>query len=214
MTPSPVTRVFSLGAIILAAGRSARMGRPKLVLPWGETSVLGHLLQQWKSLGARQIAVVCAAGDQAVRAELDRLGFPAEERIYNPEPERGMFSSIQVAAQWPGWKRALTHWAIVLGDQPHLRHETLRQVLEFSAAHPDKVTQPVQSGHGRHPVFLPQAAFLDLATSGAADLKAFLGTMPHPAAFCELEDPGLDVDMDRPEDYPRALKLAGKGPAP
>ena len=59
-------RSFSVGVVILAAGRSARMGRPKLLLPWGETSVLGHLIKQWQALGARQIAVVCAPGDQAI----------------------------------------------------------------------------------------------------------------------------------------------------
>ena len=45
-------RSFSVGVVILAAGRSARMGRPKLLLPWGETSVLGHLIKQWQALGA------------------------------------------------------------------------------------------------------------------------------------------------------------------
>jgi len=39
-------RSFAVGVVILAAGRSARMGRPKLLLPWGGTSVLGHLLAQ------------------------------------------------------------------------------------------------------------------------------------------------------------------------
>src|ERR1017187_2577463 len=112
-------RAYSVGVIILAAGRSARMGRPKLLLPWGGTSVLGHLIEQWQALRAMQIGVVCAARDQAMQAEFDRLSFANDSRIYNPAPEHGMFSSIQCATQWPGWQAALTHWAIVLGDQPH-----------------------------------------------------------------------------------------------
>src|ERR1017187_4844161 len=95
MTRPAAERAFSLGVIILAAGRSARMGKPKLLLPWGKTSVLGHLIEQWRALGADQIAVVCAPGDVAVRAELDRLGVLEGNRIGNPAPERGMFSSVQ-----------------------------------------------------------------------------------------------------------------------
>ena len=121
MKPPPVERGRAVGVVILAAGRSRRMGRPKLLLPWAKTTVLGHLLGQWQTFGAKQVAVVCAVGDQAIQGELDRLGFPAANRIFNPAPDRGMFSSVQCAAQWAGWQQGLTHWAIVLGDQPLVR---------------------------------------------------------------------------------------------
>ena len=208
MTRHSAGRAFALGVIILAAGRSARMGKPKLLLPWGETSVLGHLIEEWRALHAKQIAVVCAPVDQAIQAELDRLGFEEKNQVINPAPERGMFSSIQCAAQWPGWQAGLTHWAIVLGDQPHLQRQTLRQVLDFSAAQPGSVCQPSRHGHGRHPVLLPQAVFRQVAGSTAATLKEFLGVRPRPVALCELNDPGLDLDIDRPEDYRKALELA------
>src|SRR6516225_5725334 len=108
---SDVVTLRQLGVVILGAGRSSRMGRPKLLLPWGETSVLGHLAGQWRGLGAGQVTVVCAGGDDTLAAELDRLEFSAENRIVNPEPTRGMFSSIQCAALWSGWRHELTHWA-------------------------------------------------------------------------------------------------------
>src|ERR1051325_4613634 len=96
---------FVIGVVILAAGRSRRMGRPKLLLPWGETSVLGHLIQWWERLGVRQVAVVHGSGTSPVLDELNRLKFPAEKRIPNPDPDRGMFSSIQSAANWTGWEK-------------------------------------------------------------------------------------------------------------
>lgn len=185
------------------------MGKPKLLLPWGKTSVAGHLIEQWRALGARQIAVVCASADKAIQAELDRLGLPAADRICNPTPERGMFSSIQCAAQWSGWQVAITHWAVVLGDQPQVRRQTLQQVLDFTARHPARICQPARRGHGRHPVLLPKAAFLRLAESRAATLKEFLAPEARQIALCELDDPGLDLDIDRPEDYEQALKQAG-----
>ena len=182
------------------------MGKPKLLLPWAGTSILGHLLSEWQELGAIQIAVVRAANDDALEAELDHLGFPPANRICNLAPEQGMFSSIQCAAAWPGWLPAVTHWAIVLGDQPHVRRQTLRQVLEFSAAHPDQVCQPARRGHGRHPVLLPKQVFQQLAGTKAATLKEFIAALAGRVALCELDDPGLDLDIDRPEDYERALK--------
>lgn len=199
---SPSSMKIIPGAIILAAGRSSRMGRPKMVLPWGETSILGHLITQWGALGARQIGVVCANDDMAVGGELERLKFPVEQRIFNTEPERGMFSSIQCAAHWPGWLAELTHWVLVLGDQPHLREDTLRRLLEFSTAHPESICQPIWSGRRRHPVVLPGVAFAKMAGSEARDLKEFLQSFE--IAGCELADEGLGLDIDRPDDYDRA----------
>ena len=193
-----------LGAVILAAGRSARMGRPKLLLPWGKTTVLGHLVEEWQRLGAGQITVVCAAGDAAIHAELDRLGFPLKERIINPRPDRGMFSSIQCAARWKGWRRALRHWAIVLGDQPHLRPETLAAVVQAGAKLSGHVSQPAWHGQAGHPVLLPKELFLLLAHSRAKTLKGFLQRKR--VILCEVDDPGLTTDLDTPEDYEAAVR--------
>ena len=88
----------------------------------------------------------------------------------------------------------------------------LRRVLEFSAAHPASVCQPARLGHGRHPVLLPKSVFRRVANSKAATLKEFLAGSPRQVALCELDDPGLDLDIDRPEDYRNALRRAGLGP--
>src|SRR5829696_1203279 len=99
----PDSAPFRFAVVILAAGASSRMGRPKLLLPWGETTVLGHLIAQWQQAGAQQITVVCASGDEGIHKELDRIGFARERRIINPDASRGMFSSVQTAAHWRGW---------------------------------------------------------------------------------------------------------------
>jgi molybdenum cofactor cytidylyltransferase len=194
-----------VGVVILAAGRSGRMAQPKLLLPWGDTSVLGHQIRVWQRLRAGQIAVVCAAGDAAMQVELDRLGFPSADRIFNPQPDRGMFSSIRCAADWPGWLPALTHCAISLGDQPHVKPETLRTLLELSAARPGNVCQPRRQGRLRHPVILPKEIFLKLRSTEAGTLKDFLSTMAGEIAGCDSDDAGLDFDIDTPADYERAM---------
>jgi molybdenum cofactor cytidylyltransferase len=201
----------SIGVVILAAGGSSRMGKPKLLLPWGRTSILGHLIRQWDAARAKQISVVCAVRDEGIVAELDRLSFPSANRIFNPAAQHGMFSSIRCAAEWNGWYPEITHLAIVLGDQPHLRNETLRLLVDFVAAHPDTICQPGLKGRRRHPVFMPRCVFDRLRVSAAANLKEFL--LNEIVAMCELDDPGLDLDIDRPEDYEKALELgAGNEP--
>lgn len=132
----------TLGVIILGAGASSRMGRPKLLLPWQGTTVIGHIIHQWRELGAEQITVVLPPDDLPLATELDRLGLLPSNRIVNPRPERGMFSSVLCAANWSGWKPEVMSCAIALGDQPHLRLEMLRALLLFHRDHPDAVCQP------------------------------------------------------------------------
>jgi molybdenum cofactor cytidylyltransferase len=191
--------------IILAAGASSRMGRPKLLLPWKDTTVIGRLISQWRAVGAAQIAVVHRPNDGALAAELNCLGLSPFDCIENPQPERGMFSSIACAANWPGWKKEVSAWVIVLGDQPHLRLGTLQKLLEFHRLHPDAFCQPAFHGEPKHPVILPPSAFHHLKTSKAATLKDFLKQIPCRSVQCEMDDAGLSLDIDTPEDYKRAL---------
>jgi len=192
-----------LGIIILGAGASSRMGRPKLLLPWAGTTVIGRLISQWLELGAGQIAVVRRPDDAELMVELDQLDFPQAHQIINPQPERGMFSSIVCAANWTGWRTEITNWAIVLGDQPHLHIETLRSLLAFSAQNRGAICQPTSGGRLAHPAILPRPIFDSLKSSAAATLKDFLKLAACPGVQCEINDPGLALDMDTPEDYKR-----------
>lgn len=187
------------------------MGRPKMLLPWGKTTVLGRQIELWSQVSAGQTVVVCAADDSAVNAELDRLGFPATNRVFNPEPARGMFSSIQCAARWTGWQPALTHWAIALGDQPHLKPSTLQTLVDFARQHPAKICQPAFSGRARHPVVLPANVFKSLAASPVNSLKDFLQVHASLVKLVEVNDAGLELDLDEPSDYEAALKIFSKG---
>jgi len=224
---SAANRIPAFAVVILGAGASSRMGRPKLLLPWRDTTVIGAILRQWRELGAAQIAIVHRQNDDKLVEEIKRAEgragspLPAAAQtndgahgvtrptnvstgfIINPQPERGMVSSIVCAANWPGWTKEISIWAVVLGDQPHLRPETLRQLLGFSAQHPDAVCQPEFGGHARHPVILPRAAFAELKNTRSATLKDFLKLLPLPRVQCSIKDAGLSLDMDTPADYKR-----------
>jgi molybdenum cofactor cytidylyltransferase len=204
---------FRYGVILLAAGASSRMGRPKLLLPWDQTTILGSQLDRWNQLNAGQIAVVCAATHLSLLAELERLGFPESNRIINPQPERGMFSSIRCAAAWTHWDPGLTHWIISLGDQPHVRSSTLQQLIDQAAAEPDRIWQPAFAGHARHPILVNKQCFRELARTEADTLKAFLQARSREVKLCACEDPGLEIDIDSPADYEKALPLQSQQPA-
>src|SRR2546430_16245310 len=87
-------RQFNFGVVILGAGASSRMGKPKLLLPWGKTSGLGHLIAQWQALNANQIAVVHAAGVQAIPAALDHREFLVANPLADLQADAGLV--------WPG----------------------------------------------------------------------------------------------------------------
>lgn len=198
----------SFGVAILAAGKSSRMGRPKMLLSWGGTTVLGHQVAAWKQAGVAQVAVVIAVGDTLIGRELDTIGIAAEDRIVNPDVDRGMFSSIQCAAAWAGWEAGLSHVVIALGDQPQLRLQTLRLLIEAAQKEPDNIWQPAFEGAAKHPVVLPKELFLQLGRCNHQNLREALDSMKDRIRLVELADPGLNLDIDSPADYEKAVRLA------
>ena len=108
----------------------------------------------------------------------------------------------------------VTHWIITLGDQPHLQDKTLRTLLRFSAGYPDKICQPLRDERRKHPVLIPKQLFQKLQTTTANDLKIFLVEHATELSGFQSDDMGLDFDIDTPEDYQHALKIAFPGNEP
>ncbi|HXE42562.1 MAG TPA: nucleotidyltransferase family protein [Candidatus Baltobacteraceae bacterium] len=192
-----------LGVVILGAGASSRMGKPKLLLPWEETTIIGHLISQWQELNASQIAIVVRPNDDLLFAELKRLNFPMQNCIENSQPEHGMFSSILCAANWNGWNKEISHFAIALGDQPHLEMKTLQTLLKFVTQNPQSICQPMCGNRIGHPAILPREIFGELQHSRAGTLKDFLKHFSGQSVQCVINDSGVTLDLDTPEDYNR-----------
>lgn len=180
------------------------MGQSKLLLPWGKGTVLERLVGQWQVLNISQVGVVVAKGDEAMCRELDRLKI--ENRILNPQPDQGMFSSIKCAANWKGWDANTTHWVLSLGDQPQVCTSTLERLLVLAANSPNKICQPSREGCPRHPVIFPRGVFMELRRSSAVHLKSFLAGREGDRLFSPSADEGLDIDLDTPEDYRMAVE--------
>jgi molybdenum cofactor cytidylyltransferase len=189
------------GAIILGAGASSRMGEPKLLLPWGSSSIIGHLISVWRLVGATQLAIVCAPPPHPIHVELDRLGFPCNSRIVNPAPALGMFSSIQAAARWTGWKPNLSHFALALGDQPQISASLILTIFKHAGQNPDAICQPALQKRPKHPVIFPRQTFFELATTTDVTLRDFLAKTQAPRSLVEVADETLNIDLDTPAHY-------------
>lgn len=198
---------ISLGVVILGAGASSRMGKPKLLLTWQDTTIIGHLISQWQQLDAAQIAIVLRPNDKALLEELSRLNFSPKNCIENSQSERGMFSSIICAANWNGWNQEISHFAIALGDQPHLQLKTLQTLLKFVTQNPASICQPTCGGKTGHPVILPREIFDELQCPRAGTLKDFLKRFSDRSVQCVINDSGVTLDMDTPEDYKRVRAI-------
>jgi len=179
------------------------MGTCKLLLSWGKTTVLVHLLEQWRTLGVAQIAPVIDTCNDSLKCALVDAEFCSREWIENPFPEWGMFSSLQEASRWKGWRSSLTHWIIALGDQPHIQISTLRLLLDTAQQNPTRICQPVFGGFAAHPLILPKEQFLALAESHAADLRAFIRNHEGLRLRFPVNDSGVTADLDTPADYAR-----------
>jgi molybdenum cofactor cytidylyltransferase len=194
---------FAFGVLILAAGASTRMGRCKLLLPWGDKTILTHLLDQWRHAGAAQVAPVFDPSNQLLREALAHAGFSRSDWIENSSPQLGMFSSLREASRWTGWLPTLTHFAICLGDQPHIQMSTLRLLLHTARKNPTRICQPALHGRAGHPIVLPANNFRELAQSDIPNLRAYVRTHEALRLRLPVEDPGVSEDLNTPEDYKR-----------
>jgi CTP:molybdopterin cytidylyltransferase MocA len=185
------------------------MGRPKLCLPWGETTILGHVTGQWREAGAQALLVVHDPdAESPVIRELDRLGVPAHERIATLAPQRGMMGSVVTAARRALQVPSLTHLVIALGDQPQVRTETLRTLLAACATRPESVLRVSHHGKPGHPLALPASCLAELGATSSATLRDFIGLLPMPPEDLTSSDSGVLLDIDTPDEYAEAFRTA------
>jgi len=194
---------------ILAAGESKRMGRPKLCLPWEKTTILGHVINQWRNAGVQDLLIVHAPdAETPVVKELDRLGIPIHERTATVALERGMMGSVVTAARRAIRIPSLTHLVIALGDQPQVRTETLQTLLAACATSRESILRVSHQGKPGHPLALPATCLADLSATSAATLRDFIGSLPKPPKDLTSSDSGVLLDIDTPDEYAEASRTA------
>jgi CTP:molybdopterin cytidylyltransferase MocA len=202
--------------IILAAGASSRMGRPKALLPTaapGET-FLSRLVASLIEGGLDDLVLVVGRLAEPDEAELARSVAalpPVVRAVENPDPTRGQLSSLQTGlavVDHPGVRGML----VALIDVPLVSPSTVRALLEAYRATGAPVVRPAREGRHGHPVIFDRALFdalrrADPATGARAVVRAHAGR----AVEVPVEDAGAFLDVDTPEDYARVFgrPLAG-----
>lgn len=186
--------------LVLAAGGSRRLGRPKQLLPFGGATLLDHTLATARACGFDQ--VVCALGGSAaeVRATVDLGGV---EVVENPSFGGGCSSSIAAALPVVAGDVLV----LLLGDQPGVRPETVRALLAGRGGAAFAVCA-YEDGRG-HPFAFGRDAFGELAAMHG-DKAVWKLLERHAAAVVEVPVPGpVPLDVDTWEDYEAVLALEG-----
>lgn len=205
--PDPAGGPSPAAAIVPAAGASRRMGRPKLMLPYGAGTVLGTLLGTLRGAGVAPIVVVAAAGDAELRAWCAAF-VPAPTVALNPTPERGMLSSILEGLAALGGARHLAARKeplfVVPGDLPALHPDTVAKLLRRRQAAAAGLAVPVHRGRRGHPLVVAPDLIPEIETlDPARGLRHLLDLHPDRLLRVEVNDPGCIADLDTPGDYER-----------
>jgi molybdenum cofactor cytidylyltransferase len=197
-------RTFGL---IPAAGKSSRMGQPKLLLPLAGQSILEHVVSSVRAGGVAEVLVIVAPGDRVLREMAERSGAHVLQLAEDTPHMR------QTCQQGLDWLEARFHpraddgWLLLPADHPTCGPELVRAVLDAALAQRDRsIFLPVFQGKRGHPVWLRWEL---IAALRALPAEQGLNTLIRDNADRTLELPWASDeilrDLDTPEDYRQLL---------
>jgi molybdenum cofactor cytidylyltransferase len=199
---SPPTDGFVCG-LVLAAGGSRRLGEPKQLLPYRDTTLLGHVVDVARACGFDQRVVAVGGGADAVRANVDLGGV---EVVVNDAFGEGCSSSI-AAALGVVDPRCET-LVLMLGDQPGVTPATVEALVAGRGAAPLAVCR-YDDGRG-HPLAFDRSVFGDLSTlHGDKGVWKLLDRRAADVVEVRVRGP-IPRDVDTREDYEAVVAEAAR----
>ncbi|MCU0496120.1 MAG: selenium cofactor biosynthesis protein YqeC [Anaerolineae bacterium] len=188
-----------IGAVVLAAGLSTRMGQPKMLLPWtDERTIIEHIVYQLIRARIDQITVVTGHYSREIKALLKPLEVQV---IYNKNYKTGeMLSSLKVGLGAFGGNIAAA--LVVLGDQPRLQPKTLYHLLHhYSESTHDLIIPSFQMRRG-HPVLIGRRYWGEIQNLASdRSLRDFLNTHSERIHYVNIDNDSILRDVDTPQDY-------------
>ncbi len=207
----------NLVGLILAAGYSSRMGAFKPLLTIGDVTALERISATLKGVGVHRIIGVTGYQRELLAPVLEAEGI---EEAYNPDFDKGMFTSIQAGirkalseapAAAVGLKTRPDGFFLMLVDCPLVPSWVLEQLLKKHEEEPEAFLVPCFRGKKGHPLFIPGSYAEEiLAYGGEGGLKAI--TSRHEDRLIRLETgtEAVVLDMDTPEGYEEILEYYGR----
>jgi molybdenum cofactor cytidylyltransferase len=189
--------------VVLAAGRSVRMGRPKAFLTHfsPDSTFLAHLVASARSGGADPVLVVGRPEDSRLQAEATRLG---GDFVENPEAARGQLSSVIAALD--SFSSDPSAILLLPVDVPMITSDVIRQLIQAAAATSAVIVRAAHQGQHGHPVLFKRAVFDELRRADpSTGARAVVRADPARVLNVETGEPGVLTDIDTVEDYVRVF---------
>ena len=197
-------------AIVLAAGKSTRMGRPKatLTLDDGDT-FLARVVRTFLSAGVEDVVVVVGHEADAIVASCAGAGLAARF-VDNPDYEQGQLSSLIAGLRVvdrPGVVAVL----VTLVDVPLVSAATVRAVIDRYRETHAPIVRPVRGDEHGHPVLIDRSLFDAIRHADPADgAKPTIRAHGSPAGDVAVDDAGAFADADTPGEYERFLRTSAR----
>jgi molybdenum cofactor cytidylyltransferase len=189
-----------IAAIILAAGKSERMGTPKALLRFRGKSFLEHVLHAVKQSSVTHVVVVVGRHWKEIQ---EAMGPPSPLLVFNPNYEQGMSTSIQagIRALPPEASAAV----LLLVDHPLIKPQTIDKLI--GSLRPGSIIVPVYGGRRGHPVLFSKDALEEVLELGPDQgANAVLRRDPGRVVEVPVDDAGTLRDIDTPEDFEALLR--------
>jgi molybdenum cofactor cytidylyltransferase len=204
-------------AVVLAAGKSSRMGRTKALLPLGTSgeTFLGRVIRVLREGGAEAVVVVIGGDAAAVRASLPRDDVHVSA-VENPRYEEGQLSSLLVGLAAVEQRHDdIEAVMVTLVDLPLISADTVRAVREAFVAHPEApLVRPRRGDRYGHPVIFNRSIFGELRRADPSrGAKPVVHAHAADGVNVEVDDDGAFIDVDTPEDYERFIGSRFSDPA-
>ena len=193
-----------IGAVILAAGESRRMGTQKLLLPFDGTTVIAHIVEQVRASRIDRIVVVTGHDRTGVTAALEGCGVTF---AHNANYTGGMLTSVRCGlAALPTETSA---FVVVLGDQPGVTPAVIDALIDAFEKRTHDIVVPMYDNGSGHPIVIAaryrEAIMTQFDTTG---LRGLVRGRPESVLRLTVSNDGVLHDMDTPEDYERELRRA------
>ena len=188
------------GAVVLAAGRGSRLGAPKAAAEADGRTFVESVLATLREAGIGAVRVVLSP---ALAGSLVPEPVPAALAVVNPDPARGMLSSVRcgIEALPPGLDAVLL-WPV---DHPRVGGATIRALVSAHAASAAPVVIPVHAGVRGHPVLFDARVLPELlAAPPGVGARAVVHAHADRQELA-VDDPAVTEDIDTPADYARAF---------